>query len=89
LAKLRKYLNVLEVKTSCKQCQEIDYNTVPSLANLKYKDAFFRHDKERRIQRLEKIKMNYDQPETERAEPVKINTKTATPYDIVRQYMYD
>jgi hypothetical protein len=57
------------------------------LVNLKYQEAFIRHDGERRTQWLEKLKKNLEKSVSERDETIKINTKTATPYDIVRKYM--
>lgn len=48
LAKLRAYIDVTEVKMSSNDWDEIDYEAVPSKANLNYKDAFMRHDADRR-----------------------------------------
>jgi hypothetical protein len=46
-----------------------------------------RHDEQRRTQWLEKLKKNLEKPESERDKTIKVNTKTTSPYDIVRQYM--
>jgi len=48
LAKLRKHIDVVEVKTSSNKWNEIKYENVPSKANLKYSKAFLKHDEERR-----------------------------------------
>lgn len=76
LSKLRKYLNVVEVKMCGNEWESIDYNSVPSLANLKYKDAFLRHDNSRRMEYLESV----------RSGKSKMNMGVATPVDIVSKY---
>ena len=73
LSELRKYLDVVEVKMCSNRWSEIDYNKVPSLANLKYKNAFMRHDETRRSQYLESVKKGES----------KLNMNVATPVDIV------
>lgn len=79
LSALRKYIDVVEIKMSAKEWGEIDYNTVPSKANLIYKDAFLRNDEERRrayLAALERGDKN-----------VKINGSVNFPHDIVHSYM--
>jgi len=76
LSKLRKHLNVTEVKTSANEWSEIDYSSVSSGANLKYKNAFLKHDEARRREFLGKL---------EKGE-VKINSSTSFPSDIVHSY---
>ena len=49
LSDLRRYLDVVERKMSAGQFGEIDYSAVPSRANLIYKNAFLKHDPERRL----------------------------------------
>ena len=78
LSKLRKYLDVVEVKTSANQWSEIDYCKVPSCANLKYANAFFKHDQERREEYLNNL-ANGDKS-------VKINAKALFLHDIVHKY---
>lgn len=78
LSKLRKYLDVVEVKTSANKWSEIDYCKVPSCANLKYANAFFKHDQERREEYLENL-ANGDKS-------VKINAKALFLHDIVHKY---
>lgn len=77
LAKMRNYSNVIESKITANNWSEINYEAVPSLANLKYKDAFIRHDAERRRNYLEALSKG----------EVKINSSAAFPHDIVSRYM--
>ena len=79
LARLRKYLNVVEINISKKQYENIDYSTVPSKANILYRNAFFRHDEERRTQYLESLSKG----------ETKINAEASFLYDIVGAYMED
>ena len=76
LSKLRKYINVVEVKMCSNQWSEIDYEKVPSLANLRYKDAFMMHDRERRVDYLTSVSKGES----------KMNMSVATPVDIVSRY---
>ena len=76
LSELRAYSNVVEVKMTCNEWSEIDYEKVPSLANLKYKNAFMKHDENRRLKYLESV---------EKGES-KINMSLATPVDVVARY---
>ena len=78
LSTLRSYLNVVEVKTCAGCWQEIDYNEVPSKANLKYQDAFLRHDETRRREFLSKALAG--------DESVKVNMGVAFPHEIVHKY---
>lgn len=55
LSSLRAYLGVLEGKMSRRAWSEIDYEGVPSRANLVYRDAFMRNDEERRSAYLKKL----------------------------------
>ena len=76
LSKLRKYLKVTERQMSLNEWGEIDYEKVPSLANLRYKDAFLRHDNERREDYLNKLVKG----------EAKINSSVNFPHDIVHSY---
>ena len=76
LSKLRKYLKVTEVYTCSNQWGKIDYERVPSLANLKYKNAFLKHDYNRREAYLESVEKGSS----------KMNMKVATPVDVVSRY---
>lgn len=77
LSKLRKYLDVVERKMSSDNWQAIDYEKVPSKANLNYNNAFLRHDEERRRAYLGAL---------EKGE-AKINSSVAFPHDIVHKYV--
>jgi hypothetical protein len=77
LSEMRKYIDVVECKMSAKQWDEINYEAVPSRANLIYNNAFLRNDEERRREYLGKL---------EKGE-VKINAGTLFPHDIVHKYM--
>jgi hypothetical protein len=79
LSKMRKYIDVVECKMSAKQWGDIDYEGVPSRANLIYNNAFLRNDEERRREYLGKL---------EKGE-VKINASTLFPHDIVHKYTVD
>lgn len=76
LSGLRSKLNVTEKMMSAKQWQDIDYEAVPSQANLLYKDAFLRHDEARRNRYLESLKKGKK----------KINASTLFPHDVVHKY---
>jgi len=76
LAGLRSYLDVVEVKTSSNNWSDINYEAVPSMANLKYEIAFLKHDYERRNEYLDSLKNG----------ATKINASVASPVDIVNRY---
>ena len=76
LSSLRKYLDVVEVKMAANKWSEIDYKSVPSKANLLYKEAFMLHDKNRREKYLNDLSTGKE----------KINSSVAFPYDIVHKY---
>lgn len=77
LSEMRKYIEVVECKMSAKQWNEIDYEDVPSRANLIYNNAFLRNDEDRRRAYLGTL---------EKGE-AKINAGTLFPHDIVHKYM--
>ena len=79
LAKLRKYLDIVERKMSAKEWGEIDYNTVPSKANLIYNSAFLRNDEERRRKYLGDLQKG----------EAKINAGVLQPHEIVTNYTED
>lgn len=76
LSVLRKHLDVVERKMSANQWGDIKYEHVPSRANLNYKNAFMRHDEQRRREYLSKV---------ERGE-AEINSSVLFPHDIVHKY---
>lgn len=77
LSQMRKYVDVVECKMSAKEWSAINYEAVPSRANLIYNNAFLRNDEARRREYLGKL---------EKGE-AKINAGTLFPHDIVHKYM--
>ena len=80
LSALRKYLDVVEQKMSAKEWGEINYNTVPSRANLIYNGAFLRNDEERRRKYLSDLASGKGN--------AKINAGVLYPAEIVHAYSY-
>lgn len=76
LSALRKHIDVVERKMSSNNWQAIDYEAVPSQANLRYNKAFLKHDYDRRNAFLGAL---------EKGE-AKINSSVAFPHDIVHKY---
>ena len=79
LSRLREYLAVVDRKASLNQWNDINYNHVPSKANLKYRNAFLKHDEERRKAYLTSLQKGDD--------AVKINANSMFLYDIVQAYV--
>ena len=79
LSRLREYLAVVDRKASLNQWNDINYNHVPSKANLKYRNAFLKHDEERRQVYLASLEKGDDS--------VKINANSMFLYDIVQAYV--
>lgn len=79
LSKLREYLSVVDRQASLNQWNDINYNHVPSKANLKYRNAFLKHDEERRKAYLTSLQKGDD--------AVKINANSMFLYDIVQAYV--
>ena len=79
LSKLREHLAVVDRKASLNQWNEINYNHVPSKANLKYRNAFLKHDEERRKAYLISLQKGND--------AVKINADSMFLYNIVQAYV--
>ena len=76
LKKLRDYIDVVESKMSRNEWSDIEYSQVPSKANILYRNAFMRHDKERRTEYLESLQKG----------ETKINSSVNYPHDIVHAY---
>lgn len=76
LSSLRKALCLTETAMSAGRWEAIDYETVPSRANLLYRDAFLRHDKARRHAFLEALTQG----------TASIRAQTLYPHDIVHSY---
>lgn len=79
LSSLRGYMQVVEVKMSSRNWQDIDYSQVSSRANLIYGSAFLKNDEKRRREFLDQL----SDGET------KINADTLFPSDIVHKYYQD
>lgn len=82
LSGLRAYSKVIETQTSANEWATIDYSAVPSKANLKYKDAFLRHDEQRRRDFLAALR----NPEVAKAQNLHINSGVNYPHEIVSKY---
>ena len=76
VSSLNKYIKTVEIDMSANKWGEINYESVPSKANLLYKDAFLKHDEVRRKEYLEILKKG----------EIKINAETLFPHDIVHKY---
>ena len=81
LSELRSGLKIVERSMSSKEWSEIDYSAVPSKANILYRNAFMKHDENRRKEFLDKLSSG--------DKSVKINSSAAFPCDIVHAYMDD
>lgn len=77
LSKLRKYLDVVETKMCANEWFEIDYEKVPSKANLIYSHAFKKHDPERRDKYIESVG----------AGKTKINAGVLQPHELIARYV--
>lgn len=77
LSKLRKRIGIVESQISANEWGAVDYSRVPSQANIKYTNAFLRHDEKRRRQYLEDLKNG----------KTKINASVLQPHEIVAKYM--
>lgn len=78
LSRFRAYLDVTEVKTCANKWGEIDYNKVSSRANLKYTNAFIKHDCTRRMEYLRNV-LNH-------TNGAKMNASVLYPHEIWGKY---
>lgn len=81
LSKLRKYIDVTEVKMSANEWDKINYNCVPAKASMNYSNAFMRHDTDNYIDYLQQLSVGR----------AKVNAASLFPVDIihrVRENMY-
>ncbi|MFW6029174.1 MAG: DUF2828 family protein [Halanaerobiales bacterium] len=76
LSRNRKRMNLLERKMSDNEWNDIDYSKIPSLAGLKYRDAFLRHDPEGYEEFLDRVNSG----------EANMNMDVAYPYEIVTKY---
>lgn len=77
-SRLRKYLDVVEVKMSAGEWRKIAYEAAPSRAMMIYRKAFHLHDEKRYDAFLSSVAMG----------KAKINASTLYPYDIVEKFLY-
>ena len=77
IRKLRKYIDVTEIKMSGQKWDQINYSAVPSRAMMNYSRAFARHDAERYQEFISKAAKG----------EVKINASTLYPYDLIEKYL--
>lgn len=78
LSALRKQCKIVESQMSANKWNEIAYAEVPSKANLIYRNAFMRHDEERRTNYLDRVESGEE----------KMNASVLFPYEIVSKYGY-
>ena len=78
LAKLRKKIDIVETHIAEKDYSTIDYERVPSVANVYYKDMFLKYDGYRREKYLESLASGN----------AKINASAVFPHDIYRKVLY-
>ena len=76
LTSIRNKLELVESKMCANEWNSINYEHVPSKANLNYKDAFLKHDETRRRKFLEKVIKG----------EAKINSSVNFPHDVVHKY---
>jgi len=76
LSSLRAKIDVVEKKMSANKWTDINYQSVPSKANIRYKDAFLKHDPAGRQKFLDKVESG----------EAKINSAANFPTDIVYKY---
>lgn len=80
LSKLRSYLDVTEVKTCSNRWGEIDYNKVSSGANIRYTEAFKKHDGKRYLEHCNKALDVANNPD------VKMHASVLYPHEIWEKY---
>ena len=78
LAALRKYSNVVEVKMSANEWEDINFEAVPSIAMKRYSTAFGKHCPNAFTQYKRELTTG----------EAKVNAQTLYPYDITYQFMY-
>lgn len=76
IKRLKRYLDIVEIKMSNREWKSINYSTVPSKANLRYNKAFFKNDEQRRKEFLESLVKG----------ETKINAGTLFSHEIVKKY---
>lgn len=79
LSKLRNYANVVEKQMCANEWNLIEYPKIPSIAALRYRQAFLKHDNTRYSQYIRDVSTGKS----------KVNAKTLYPYDIVRTILFN
>ena len=79
LSLLRSRIDIVEKKMSSNHWEDIDYEAVPSKANLLYNKAFFAHDEDRRKKFLDSVNNG----------EAHINSSVTFPHEIVHKYVSD
>lgn len=82
LSNLRKHIGVVERLTCSNKWNEVNYESVPSKANLRYKDAFLKHDEVRRREFLDAVLSGKENAP-------KINASVLYPYEIWAKYTHE
>lgn len=75
LSKMRKYIDIVEIKMSANKWTEINYPSVPSKAMSNYRKAFSKHDLNGFASYISKVEKGEE----------KINSSTLFPYDILQK----
>lgn len=75
LSNLRTKLNIVEQKMSANKWEDINYPSVPSKANLIYRNAFLKHDEERRREYISSVLNG----------TAKINSTVTFPHEIINK----
>jgi len=76
LSKLRKHINIVERQMCAGEWDKINYESVPSIANIRYRNCFLRNDETRRREFLGALQKG----------EAKINASVSSPVDIVGAY---
>lgn len=79
LTQLRAKIKIVETQMSENKWDEISYESVPSKANLKYSNAFMRHDTDRRTKYIYNLSQG----------SAKVNAKVLAPYEIIYRVSRD
>lgn len=82
LSKLRAHIGIVESMACANKWGEIDYEKVPSKANIRYKDAFLKHDEVRRREFLSAVLSGKENAP-------KMNASVLFPYEIWAKYTHD
>ena len=84
LSILRERINVLERLMSANKWDEIEFDKIPSVAGIRYKKAFIKHD----VERQEQNKSVQTYEEFAKSADTKVNAKALYPYDVVSEALH-